>query len=105
LRGDECGFFKFKPRDELEAIWREHGDSEKMFYRRGMLFGPITLDDLERRENAWLGTGEGSEYSGDSFFIHEHYSDEEKQTLWQERGDKDLFRWAPGMYRPEAIAA
>jgi hypothetical protein len=102
LRGEECGFFKFKHNDDLETVWREYGDDSKMFYRRGQRL-PITLEDLEERENAWLGTGKGSEYGGESFFVFQHYNDDEKQSLWESRGDKDSFRWTPGMYRPLPI--
>lgn len=33
LRGhhNTGSFFKFKPDDELEALWLEHGDTETMF--------------------------------------------------------------------------
>lgn len=103
LRGEKSsGFFEFKHADDLQAVWLEYGDDSKMFWRRDMSC-PITLEDLEERENAWLGTGKGSEYGGESFFVYKYYSDEEKQALWSERGDKDSFRWQRGMYRPEAI--
>ena len=36
LDGKPCGFFEFKPDDELEALWLEHGDDSKMFWRRDM---------------------------------------------------------------------
>jgi hypothetical protein len=102
LAGDKsCGFYQFKPDDELADLWNAYG-SDSMFWRRDMSL-PITLEDLEERENAWLGTGKGSEYGGESFFVYKHYSDEEQQTLWNERGDKDSFRWTLGMYRPAAI--
>jgi hypothetical protein len=33
LRGDpSCGFFKWKPQDELAALWRDYGDHENMFW-------------------------------------------------------------------------
>jgi hypothetical protein len=101
LRGENNtgSFFKFKMADELEALWKSHGDDSKMFWRRGMRL-PITLHDLEECENAWLGTGKGSEC-----FVHQHYSDEEKRNLWSERGDKDSFRWTTGMYKPLPLAA
>jgi hypothetical protein len=103
LEDKPCGFFQFKHSDFLSDLWKVHGDDSKMFWRRGMKGLPITLEDLAERENAWLGTGKGSEYGGESFFVFQHYSDDEKQKLWHERGDKDSFRWTLGMYRPEAI--
>ena len=103
LRGDECGFYQFKHNDDLEAVWLEYGDDSKMFWRRDVSI-PITLESLKRRENAWLGTGPGSEYGGEAFFVFKHYTDAEQQALWDTRGDKDLFRWSPGMYRPLPLA-
>ena len=41
-------------------------------------------------------SGEHDEYGMQSFFIGKHYSDEEKQALWDERGDKKRFRWQAG---------
>ncbi len=73
-----------------------------MFFRRGMRL-PITLEYLERLENAWLGTGNGSEYSINSSFVATHYSDEEKQELFAKRGDRDSFRWKIGMWKPLPI--
>jgi|SRR5882757_6499053 len=33
LRGDpSCDFFKFKPQEELAALWAEYGDIENMFW-------------------------------------------------------------------------
>jgi hypothetical protein len=61
LRGDEsCGFFKFKPVAELEALFEEHGDHDAMFYRGGML-RPITVEKLEAFEDSWLDSGESDE--------------------------------------------
>jgi hypothetical protein len=31
------------------------------------------------------------------------YSDEEKQALWDDRGDLRRFYWKPGMRQPEPI--
>jgi len=39
LRGDRenCSvFFRLKPNDELEALWKEYGDKEAMYWQRGM---------------------------------------------------------------------
>jgi hypothetical protein len=102
LRGEPCGFYQFKHDDELEAVWREYGDGDSMFWRRDMGL-PITLEDLESREESWLASGEGDKYGGESYFIYRYFSDEEKQTLWNERGDKTRFQWVPGMRKPEAI--
>ena len=100
LRGDECGFFQFKHNDDLEALWLEYGDDSKMFWRHGMDSMPITLETLTRYENAWLGTGPGSEYGVSAFFVFKNYTDAEQRKLWDSRGDKDLFRWKPGMFKP-----
>jgi hypothetical protein len=54
-------------------------------------------------EDAWLGSGEDEQYGMQSFFIHKYYSDEEKQTLWAERGDKSLYRWRERMRKPEPL--
>lgn len=32
LRGEPCGFFKFKPQDELAALWADYGDHENMIW-------------------------------------------------------------------------
>jgi hypothetical protein len=108
VRGDKsCGFYQFKHDDELEAVWLEYGDTETMFWRRDMSL-PITLEDLEENEDAleenedaWLGSGEDDKYGGYSFFVYRYYTDDEKQALWNERGDKKRFRWQPDMRRPE----
>jgi hypothetical protein len=73
-----------------------------MFWRRDMSL-PITLEKLAAFEDAWLGSGEDDQYGMQSFFIHKYYSDEEKQTLWAERGDKSLYRWREGMRKPEPL--
>jgi hypothetical protein len=99
LRGDKsCGLYQFKPQDDLEAVWSEYGDADSMFWRRDMR-KPITLEILEAFEDAWLC----NDKDGMSFFIAKHYSDDEKQTLWAERGDKSLYRWSQGKRKPEAI--
>ena len=102
LRGEQCGFFKFKHDDELEAIWLEHGDDSKMFWRCGVGL-PITLEHLEGFEDAWLASGDSDEYGGASFFIYKYYSNDEKRKLWDSRGDKSLYRWQPGMRKPMVI--
>jgi hypothetical protein len=97
------GFFQFKPDAELQALWDNNGDADEMFWRRGMA-RPITLEDLKVSEDEWLNAGVDDEYGGKSFFIWKHYTDEEKQALWAERGDKSVYRWSQGMRKPEAIA-
>jgi hypothetical protein len=104
LEGQPCGFFKFKHDDELAALFEEHGDTDSMFWRRGMSL-PITLEDLESREAAWLGSGDNDEYGFNSYFIDKHYSDEQKKELWESRGDKKRFQWRHGMRRPEPIGS
>jgi hypothetical protein len=101
--GDNSGFFEFKLNDELEALWLEQGDEENFFWRIGMA-RPVTLEKLEASENEWLNSGESDEYGTRSYFISKYYSDEEKQELWNERGNKKRFRWRPGLRQPEAIA-
>ena len=76
LRGESCGFFEFKPDDELAPLWLAHGDDEKFFWRRGIDSMPISLETLTRYENAWLGTGKGSEYGGSAFFVFKNYTDQ-----------------------------
>jgi hypothetical protein len=56
---------------------------------------------LQARKDAWLNSGESDEYGVCSFFIHKHYTDDEKAALWNERGDKSRFQWQAGMRRPE----
>jgi hypothetical protein len=87
---------------ELQPIWDQHGDTDSMFWRRDMR-RPITREDLESHEDAWLASGESDEYGMQSFFIDKHYSDHEKQALWDERGDKKRFQWQHGKRRPEPI--
>jgi hypothetical protein len=94
------GFFQFKPYEDLEAIWLEYGDDSKMFWRRDMP-RPITLEDLESREDEWLNSANNDEYGCESFFVYKHYNDDEKQALWAKRGDKNLYRWLPGMRKPQ----
>ena len=52
LRGEKCGMFEFKHNDELSALWQAHGDEEKFFWRRDSQSLPISLETLERYENA-----------------------------------------------------
>jgi len=59
-----------------------------MFWRREMML-PITREELEANEEAWLDSGESDEYGSCSYFIHRFYTDDEKQALWDERGDKN----------------
>jgi hypothetical protein len=82
LDGKQCGFFQFKSQDELSALWAEHGDSNSMFWRSRYCL-PITVEELGELEEAWL-----KRIGSRSSFIDRHYTDEERQTLWSERGDK-----------------
>ena len=65
---------------------------------------PITRGELEANEDAWLNSGESDEYGSCSYFIDKHYTDDEKQALWNERCDKKRFCWQPGMLQPELPA-
>jgi hypothetical protein len=103
LRGEPCGFFKFKSQDELEALWNAYGDADSMFWRRGMML-PITREELEANEDAWINSGAADEYGASSYFTDAHYTDDEKAALWNERGDKTRYDWRAGMRRPAAIA-
>jgi hypothetical protein len=96
-------FFMFKMQDELQALWDAEGDDSKMFYRRGQCL-PITLDDLEERENAWLGNVD-DKYGLEASFIHNHYNEDDKRILWEERGNTDSMYWKPGMFKPLPIGA
>jgi hypothetical protein len=100
LTASSAGFFQFKSQDELSALWAEHGDSNSMFWRSRYCL-PITVEELGEHEEAWLNSGESDEYGSRSYFIDRHYTDEERQTLWSERGDKTRFHWRPGMRAPE----
>jgi hypothetical protein len=103
LRGEKVGgFFEFNNDGDLDALFYEHGDSKTMFWRSDM-FRPITLDDLKAEEDGWLNSGESDKYGFNSYFVFKYYSDAEKQTLWNKRGNKKQFRWNPGMRKPEAI--
>jgi len=104
LAGKKSGFFQFKRDDELGALWRDYGDGDNMFWRREMML-PITREELEANEEAWLDSGESDEYGSCSYFIHLFYADDEKQALWDERGDKKRFNWRPGMRGPEPLPA
>ena len=106
LRGDErCSvFFMGKPVNELASLWDVYGDDDAMFWRKGMMM-PITREQLDAYENLWLGSGD-DEYIGlNSFLIGKHYSDAEKESLWNQRGDKKKYRWQPGMWRPAPVEA
>jgi hypothetical protein len=96
-----CSFFRFKPADELQALWNAHGNSETMFWRRGSGL-PITLEKLEGLEDSWLGSAVDDDYGGASFFIGKFYNDDEKQTLFTKRGDQKTTHWEIGMWKPEA---
>ena len=98
LDGNPCGFFEFKPTDELAALWNEYAD-DNMFWRPTMS-QPITREALAAREDSWLSSGTDDQYGGKAYFIAANYTDDEKQSLWK-RGDHEQFRWTPGMWRPE----
>jgi hypothetical protein len=99
LDGSPCGFFEFKPTDELEALWNEYPD-QNMFWRPTMS-QPITLEALAAREDSWLHSGTGDPYGFDSYFIASIYTDAEKQSLWKSRGVHERFHWTPSMWQPE----
>src|SRR5258706_16198515 len=87
---------------ELEALWEAYCDKDNMFWRSRYCL-PITREELEAMEDAWLNSGESDEYDSCSYFIDKYYTDEEKQALWSEGGDKKRFHWRPGMRGPESI--
>jgi hypothetical protein len=58
---------------------------------------------LAAREDSWLASGADDQYGLDSYFIATNYSDDEKQSLWDKRGDHERWSWKPGMRRPEPI--
>jgi hypothetical protein len=43
---------------------------------------PITREELEEYEKAWLNSGDDDENGSHSGFIDKHYTDDEKQALW-----------------------
>ena len=86
-----------------EALWQAHGDEEKFFWRKG-LDQPITREELEDHEARWL-TPDNDEYGGESFFVHHYFTDAEKQTLWNDFGDKENFQWESILRRPIPIGA
>ena len=98
----KCGFYQFKPDDELLALWEKFGDESKMFWRPGVGL-PMPIEDLEGFEDLWLNAGDSDDFGGNSFFIYRYYSDEEKAALFKERGDHESYYWRAGMRRPEAI--
>jgi len=89
--------------NKSEVLWQAHGDEEKFFWRRG-LNQPITREELEDHESRWL-TPDNDEYGGESFFVHHYFTDAEKQTLWNEHGDKELYHWEICLRRPIPIGA
>jgi hypothetical protein len=36
LEGRPCGFFKFKSKDELAALWEQYGDKKTLFWQPPM---------------------------------------------------------------------
>lgn len=95
LDGDErCGFYKFRTQEQLAAVWRDHGEEEKMFWRSRYHL-PIPREELEAHEDDWL--------DGAGYTVVNHYTDDEKQVLWNKRGDKARFDWQPGMRMPAPI--
>jgi hypothetical protein len=89
-----------------EALWLAHGDEDKFFWRNG-LKQPITLDELRDHENDWLFSAEGvgDNFGGQSYFVHTFYADDEKQKLWDDFGDKELYKWELLLRRPIPIGA
>ena len=43
LDGKPCGFFKFKPRDELVALWERYGDPEVATWDLGTHSKPVAI--------------------------------------------------------------
>ncbi len=64
---------------------------------------PIKREELRASEDAWLRSETHDEYGRSSYFVHNYYSADEKQSLWTKRGDHDLLYWNPSMRRPEPI--
>jgi hypothetical protein len=89
-----------------DALWEAHGNPETHFWRPGMRL-PISMEDLNHHAACWLESGEGDNdpYGGDSYFIHTHYSEDEKQKLWGDFGDKENFHWERVLRRPIPIGA
>lgn len=104
LRGEKSGFFEFKPHEELATLWEEHGDASAMFYRCGMSH-PISRKSLTANENEWLASGIDDEHGANSYFIATYYTTDDKQSLWDKRGDHESFLWESGMRRPVSIVA
>jgi hypothetical protein len=94
LDGRECHFFQFKPDDELAAIWQEHGDSETMYWTRGMSL-PITLEELKANESAWLNSGEHDEYGMQSFFIGKHPATMKSKRSGMNEATRSAFTGGP----------
>jgi hypothetical protein len=86
---------------QCEALWSAHGNQETHFWRPKMRL-PITREELEHHEACWLESGEGNNdpCGGDSYFIWNFYSDDEKQKLWDDFGDKENFHWERVLRRP-----
>jgi len=99
LRGEKSGFFEFKPTDELEALWNEYVD-ENMFWGPGMP-RPISRQALAACEDSWVHSGTDDQYGANSYFIVTYYNDDEKQSLWNDRGDHENLLWTTGMRGPE----
>jgi hypothetical protein len=83
---------------QCEALWSAHGDEEKFFYRPGMRL-PISMEDLEHNEACWL-TPDNDNFGGESYFIWKFYDDDEKQKLWDDFGDKELYHFESCLRRP-----
>jgi hypothetical protein len=89
-----------------EALWLAHGDPEKFFWRPKMKH-PISMEDLANHETCWLESGEAGAdlYGAESYFIWKHYSEDAKQTLWDDFGDKENYKWNADLRRPIPIDA
>jgi hypothetical protein len=83
---------------QCEALWLAHGNPETHFWRPKMN-QPISMEDLEHHEACWL-TPDNDNFGGDSYFIWKHYSDDEKQKLWDDFGDKELYHFESCLRRP-----
>jgi hypothetical protein len=105
LRGDKsCGLFKFKPQGEFEELWSAYGDDANMFWRSRYCL-PITREELEAREGSWLNAADVQVHyrSLAASFINSNYADDEREELWEERGDDSRFQFERGMMWPQAI--
>jgi hypothetical protein len=102
LSGDKDSVLLFELNDVLIPLWEKHGDESKMFWHYKINL-PITLAELRTNEDAWVRGGGTGLLGYKSRFIESVYDDGEKQSLWDERGNKQRYKWRPGQQRPEVI--